>query len=230
YEKLSRLAQTLHERHALPPAPAAGRRARTGRRSARAARAPGAAAAVATVTDYESLKAEYRRLWERCEVRPERAGHVAYYGKRLREHRTAYEPVAAALGIPWQFVGVVHAMECGFSFACHLHNGDPLRERTVRVPKGRPVTGSPPFTWQESAVDALRLQKLHRVEDWTVPRMLYLLERYNGFGYRRRGLPTPYLWSFSNLYEKGKFVRDGAFDPEAVSQQCGAALMLREAL
>jgi lysozyme family protein len=40
-------------------------------------------------------------------------------------------------------------------------------------------------------------------------------------------LPTPYLWSFSNNYEKGKFVADGHYDPEAVSKQCGAALMLK---
>jgi lysozyme family protein len=29
------------------------------------------------------------------------------------------------------------------------------------------------------------------------------------------------------LYEKGKFVQDGQFDPEAVSKQCGAGLMLK---
>jgi lysozyme family protein len=33
--------------------------------------------------------------------------------------------------------------------------------------------------------------------------------------------------SFSNLYSKGKFVQDGHFDPNAVSKQCGAALMLK---
>jgi lysozyme family protein len=57
--------------------------------------------------------------------------------------------------------------------------------------------------------------------------MLYLLEAYNGFGYRPRGVPTPYLWSFSNLYRSGKYVADGKFDRNAVSKQCGAAVMLR---
>jgi lysozyme family protein len=68
------------------------------------------------------------------------------------------------------------------------------------------------------------------VTDWSVPHMLFLLERYNGFGYRSRGVPTPYLWSLSNLYEKGKFVADGVFDPAAVSKQCGAAVMLKAVL
>ena len=36
-----------------------------------------------------------------------------------------------------------------------------------------------------------------------------------------------YLWSFSNLYAKGKYVADNKFDPEVVSQQCGAGLILK---
>jgi lysozyme family protein len=71
------------------------------------------------------------------------------------------------------------------------------------------------------------MEGFNTLTDWPVPHMLSLLEKYNGLGYRRRGLPTPYLWSFSNLYDKGKYVADGHFDPEAVSKQCGAAVMLK---
>ena len=118
-------------------------------------------------------------------------------------------------------------MECGFNFGTHLHNGDPLSARTVHVPKGRPADGEPPFTWLESARDSLVLKKLDRIDDWSLPHMLYLLEAYNGFGYRPQFVPTPYLWSFSNLYTAGKFTADGKFDANAVSKQCGAAVMLR---
>ena len=65
----------------------------------------------------------------------------------------------------------------------HLHNGDPLQARTVHVPSGRPVVGSPPFTWRQSALDALTLKGFHEVGDWSVPHMLYLLEKYNGTAY-----------------------------------------------
>jgi lysozyme family protein len=58
--------------------------------------------------------------------------------------------------------------------------------------------------------------------------MLYRLEAYNGFGYRRKGVPSPYLWSFCNLYERGKYVADGQYDPNAVSKQCGAGVMLKK--
>jgi lysozyme family protein len=149
---------------------------------------------------------------------------------RLRAGQQNYELVQSAVGIPWGFVGVIHAMECGFNFSCHLHNGDRLTARTAHVPKGRPVGAEPPFTWLQSAVDALQLRKLDEVTDWSVPHLLYLLESYNGFGYRPHGVPTPYLWSFSNLYSQGKFTQDGKFDPDAVSRQCGAALMLKDVL
>ena len=62
--------------------------------------------------------------------------------------------------------------------------------------------------------------------DWSLPGVLYQLEKYNGFGYRPLGIPSPYLWSFSNHYTRGKFTSDNHFDPNAVSQQVGAAAIL----
>jgi len=176
---------------------------------------------------FEDLREEYGAFFDRCRLRPEFAANAEFYFSRLAKFKPTYKQLGDNLDIPWVFVGVVHAMECGFNFGTHLHNGDPLKARTVHVPKGRPASGEPPFTWLESARDALVLKKLDRVEDWSLPHMLYLLEAYNGFGYRSSFVPTPYLWSFSNLYSAGKFVADGTFDPTAVSKQCGAAVMLR---
>src|SRR5690606_1095776 len=150
---------------------------------------------------------------ERCEIRAEFAGNVAYYVRRLKQGQPNYQLAESQTSVPWVFVGLIHGMECGFNFAGHLHNGDRLTARTANVPKGCPKKGEPPFTWIQSAEDALCMKKLDKVTDWSVPHMLYLLEAYNGFGYRRRGLPSPYLWSFSNIYDKGKFVADGKFDP-----------------
>jgi peptidoglycan hydrolase-like protein with peptidoglycan-binding domain len=38
---------------------------------------------------------------------------------------------------------------------------------------------------------------------------------------------SPYLWSFSNNYECGKYVADGRFDAGAVDRQCGAMPILK---
>src|SRR5262249_26048617 len=101
--------------------------------------------------------------------------------------------------------------------------------RTVNVPAGMPKTGAPPFTWEESATDALQARNLNHVTDWGLPGTLYQLEAYNGFGYRSNHpeVLTPYLWSFSSNYTSGKYVADHKFDPTAVSKQCGAAVLLR---
>lgn len=176
-----------------------------------------------------ALRAEYQRLFATCEIRPARLGAVETTTDRIVANRNRYAEAGGALGVPWYFVGLVHSLESGVHFGKHLHNGDPLTARTVRVPANRPVAGSPPYAWEVSAADALRLQRLDRVTDWSLAGTLFQLERYNGFGYRSRTpvVLTPYLWSFSNHYTKGKFVADGRYDENAVSQQCAAAVVLR---
>ena len=44
---------------------------------------------------------------------------------------------------------------------------------------------------------------------------------------RQYGVPSPYLWSGTNVYTRGKFVRDGVYDPNAVSAQIGAVALLK---
>ncbi|MFG1454464.1 peptidoglycan-binding protein, partial [Xanthobacter sp. V2C-8] len=63
---------------------------------------------------------------------------------------------------------------------------------------------------------------------WSIPRCLFEGERFNGFGYRMRGVPSAYLWSGSNQYARGKYVADGVWSSTAVDQQMGIApLMVR---
>jgi lysozyme family protein len=174
------------------------------------------------------LRKEYTDLDLTCQVRSEREAEVSAIAGRLAAARPRYDAVGAPLGIPWAFIAAIHQMECSARFELHLHNGDPLKARTVHVPVGRPLAGNPPFTWEESAADALTLMKLNQVKDWSVAGTLYQLERYNGFGYRKRNIFTPYLWAGSNHYVSGKFVADGKFDPAAVSKQIGAALLLQQ--
>lgn len=177
----------------------------------------------------DALRKEYVTLFDTCEINPAKLSAVDSLVDRIAANRNRYESVGNPLGIPWFFIGSVHCMEASLRFDRHLHNGDPLTARTVHVPKNRPAAGSPPFTWEESATDALKLEGLDAVKDWSMPGVLFQLEKYNGFGYRTRHpeVLTPYLWSFSNHYISGKYVEDGTFNPDAVSSQCGAAVILR---
>jgi lysozyme family protein len=175
----------------------------------------------------QELRSEYESLFDRCEVRPDRRPDVHAFVIRLYSRIDRYEEAQRATSVPWYVIGLLHGMECSFDFSLHLHNGDPLRQRTVNVPKGRPVKGDPPFQWLESAIDALQYDHLTTWTDWSVAGICYKLEAYNGWGYRQHHINSPYLWSFSNLYERGKFTSDGHWDENAVSKQVGAIVALK---
>ncbi len=189
---------------------------------------PSAPQPLSRARDYASLAGEYRRMWDTLAPRDAYADSIGWHLTMLRNARPRYEAVGNQVGVPWHFIGVIHALEASFNFRAHLHNGDhPLTQRTRQVPAGRPATWLPPDDWESSAKDALRLLGFTGKSDWSLERTLYRLEAYNGFGYRRIGVPSPYLWSFSTHYEAGKFVADGKFNAKARSQQCGTAVMLR---
>ncbi len=170
---------------------------------------------------------EYRHLFDTCTINEGKFLTVDNIADAIIANESRYDTVGRDLSIPWYFIGIIHNMEASLNFKTHLHNGDPLTNRTIHVPKGRPPEGNPPFTWEVSAADALRLQKLDQWEDWTIPGILFQFELFNGMGYRKKGIHSPYLWSFSNHYNKGKFTADGIFDSNAISRQCGAAVLLR---
>ena len=176
-----------------------------------------------------ALRAEYQTLFDKCQIRQERWTAVDSKAEAVASFQAEYEAVGIVLGVPWYVVGVIHAMEGNLSFKTHLHNGDPLTARTTHVPANRPPTGAPPFDWKDSAIDALKLEKYDTWSDWTVPGILFKWELYNGWGYRKNhpDVHTPYLWSFTNQYEMGKYVEDGVWSPTTVSKQVGAAAILR---
>ncbi|MFA5988481.1 MAG: hypothetical protein WC803_02605 [Sphingomonas sp.] len=178
---------------------------------------------------FAALRGEYDALFTTCHIDPAHAGEIGWYRATIIKGRAHYDEAAAHTGVPWWFIAIIHGLEAGFRFSSHLHNGDPLCARTVQVPRGRPPIWGPPNDWLSSAIDALTWQGYAGAQDWSAARALYRWEAYNGWGYRRAriNIHTPYLWSFSNHYKRGKFVADGKYDPAAKSRQCGAAVMLK---
>ncbi len=177
---------------------------------------------------YAELAGEYVRFFNGAGIRPSKSNLVRQMADIAWSNRTRYQSVGQPLGIPWWFIAGLHQMESTYNFHRHLHNGDRLTARTKRVPAGRPIAGSPPFTFEESAVDALKLKGFHTESDWSLPRALFRFERYNGFGYRPRNVASPYLWSYTTIYGRGKYIADGEFDGNETSRQCGVAALLRQ--
>lgn len=178
-------------------------------------------------TEYVRLSKEYVDLFATLTFRDSWSDAIQKAAGRVLAGKQRYENVAGSVGkIPWYVVGVINELESTSRFTTHLHNGDPLTSRTVHVPKGRPKSGHPPFTWEESAIDALTMQGYNTATDWRLSRILWRLEGYNGWGTRKHGIFTPYLWSGSQHHSKGKYVADGHWDPDAKSSQVGCAVIL----
>ena len=171
--------------------------------------------------------------WEYAQINPMdrlRVDKVVYlYTKTVDRYKQVQN--MRSDGVPAPVIFCLHMRESDNSFACHLHEGSPLLHRTRDEPKGRlPAPKDPPYTWEVSAEDAIyvcdRLQG-----DWTdLTNALKKIEYYNGRGYEKRGLVSPYVWAGTTVYTRGKYVADGQFDPMAVDRQLGAACVLKRML
>lgn len=175
--------------------------------------------------------AAYAAAYAAMTARPEWTGRIESEARLFlrNDAERRYRTVEAATGVPWWVVGILHKMEASQSFLRHLHNGDPLSAPTTHVPAGRPPDWHPGMSWEESAVDALvNVDHLDRVTDWSIGALLERAERWNGLGYRGKGLWSPFLWCGTTYYEKGKYVADGVFEESAVSNQMGIAPLVHQ--
>lgn len=173
---------------------------------------------------------KYEAMFKSMVVRPSVAwGASKVCADKIVPNKDHYQSVGLKTGVPWWWIACVHHMESGNKFDRHLHNGDPLTERTTHVPSGRPIEGNPPFTWEESAVDALTGNPaVASQKTWKLENALWLFEKFNGLGYEMHGINSPYVWSGCQHYKKGRYVSDGEWDAGSVSEQIGAAVILKE--
>lgn len=173
--------------------------------------------------DISKLKALNSKRWTLAKLT--RRAEYAKPVERILAARHRYELIQRQTGVHWVFVACCHLRESNLDFSKSLAQGDPLDRVSRNVPKGRG-----PFTsFEEAAYDALvNCQPKAALNPiWKqaplMPDMLTLLEMYNGLGYAYKGIPSPYIWSGTDQYSKGKYVRDGVFDPNVVDKQLGVA-------
>lgn len=176
--------------------------------------------------NYNDYKTGYTNLLSTFKVT--RSTEVSLAAQKILNGVKKYDRVEDKTGVPWYFIGAIHLRESDCDFNTHLHNGDSLDERTVHVPKGRPLEGEPPFTWEVSAIDALTQKGLEKNKDWSWERMCFELERYNGFGYRGKKINSPYLWAGTTAYTKGKYVSDGKFSKTHIDTQLGLVPVIKK--
>jgi lysozyme family protein len=174
------------------------------------------------MTDLIALRAANAKCWAIAKL----TRNFALVASRLvaPNAKQRYLAVSAKTGVPWWFIAVIHQRESSQDWARSLAQGDPWNRVSVHVPAGR----GPFNSWEEAAIDALAncAPYAARNKDWSIGGTLTKLEEYNGLGYASRGMPSPYLWSGTDQYRSGKYVRDGLYDPNAVDGQLGCAGLL----
>jgi lysozyme family protein len=176
----------------------------------------------ATMTDLVALKAANAKRWAVAKLT--RSSEFNPVAARLIAAKARYQAVEAKTGVPWFFIAVVHERESGQSWAGSLAQGDPWNKVSTHVPAGR----GPFDSWEAAAIDALVncAPRAALNKDWSVGGLLTMLEQYNGLGYAARGVPSPYVWSGTDQYRAGKYVRDGVYDAAAIDSQLGCAGLL----
>jgi lysozyme family protein len=174
---------------------------------------------------FQSLRAGYRDLWSRMKV--VKTAEATSQAKRVIANKARYRAIEARTGVPWFVVGCLHMRESNGNFGTYLGNGQPLNRRTTIVPKGR----GPFSSFEDGAYDALvTVEHLDEITEWGPEHVAYAMEKFNGFGYRHpsRNIPSPYLWGGTSVQQRGKFVRDGVYDPAVMDSQLGGMAVLKQ--
>lgn len=169
----------------------------------------------------------HERQFSQAVIKPEWRARIAKDAVRLcsAENKKWFLQESQRLGgsVPWWFIATTKEMEAGPdpSFLRSIAQGDRWDRKSVNVPRGR----GPFKSWFEAADDALVNCGPYagRWQNWSIGGALTIALKYNGLGYWPN--VSPYLFSMTTVYVKGKYTSDGHFDPEAVSQQVGVAAL-----
>lgn len=155
-------------------------------------------------------------------------GEAQAFLKVWEANKGRYERVAERTGIPAKLIAALHFRESSGNFNTYLHQGDPLGKPPVHWPTNIPTF----YNWEDAAVHALQMKSGIRKDlaltsdSGDLAAMATFAEYYNGLGYHNRGRVSPYVFSGTNQYQKGKYVADGVYDPNTKDRQLGVVSML----
>jgi len=186
-----------------------------------------------TVDDGSGGAPDFHYLWDTCTIDSNVMGLAREYADQIKKYKGRYIEVAKIIGCPWWFIGLLHYRESSLSFKGVLHNGEKILgtgKKTRLEPKHR----GPFETWEEAAIDVLKIKNYHKETSWTIYECLVRAESFNGLGYRRKVGDTgrveysPYIWAGTNQHdETSKYVSDGKYDPRAKEGQLGIACIAK---
>ena len=181
--------------------------------------------------EFNALKQGYTDLWNKASVT--KINTATSQANLIAKYKDVYDDIGKQVGVPWYVIGVLHLREAGPQdvgrWQCVLHNGERIvgtGHQTRLVPAGR----GPFSTFKDAAIDAITFEGLAHRSEWQtspVEFLAYVSEKFNGFGYRNHGIPSPYLWGGTSVQKPGKYVSDGNYDPSVTDTQLGTMAILK---
>lgn len=173
---------------------------------------------------FQPLEPEYHRRWNAMQLTRRVGAEVV--ARDILGHLVRYQRVFDLTGVPVIVLAAIHHRESSGDFSGWLGNGDPWNRVSTHVPAGY----GPFVSWEAGAVQALIIDGLDKVKNWSIEQALYREEAYNGFGPRNHGIATGYVWAGTDQYTRGKYVADGKWDAGYKDIQLGTACIMRTLL
>lgn len=177
---------------------------------------------------FDALAREYAALLAAMRIDASRENELAARAAEVLElgnrHSDEWAEVEAKTGVPRLWGLASFERESSSDYSRSPAQGDRWDRVSVHVPRGL----GPYRFWGDACQAAYVIDKLDEVgaPNWTWTRVCYEGELFNGFGPRAHGRHTGYLWSWTSIYDGGKYVVDGKWDPAAQDEQCGMVPMM----
>ncbi|MGI5861474.1 MAG: hypothetical protein ACOX6T_05385 [Myxococcales bacterium] len=174
-----------------------------------------------------------RRIAAGFEIDPNYSSQISATMKRIADRMPYIDEIARQADLPRELVAAIWFRESSsMPTDVYLHNGEKLGKTTTLVPKGI-YFGKDQFV--EAAVHALNMKSsikkslgLH-YGSTDFAAMAAFSEAYNGFGYRLyHDCTSAYVAAGTSLYEGGRYVADGKFDPNSWDQRPGTLALMVE--
>jgi lysozyme family protein len=176
---------------------------------------------------FVNLTGEYTRRLAAMIINADQLAECEARAKIILERANAHDQgqVTAATGVSKLWWIASFEREGSSNYTTSPAQGDPINKKSTHIPRGL----GPYENWYDAAIEAYHIDHLDRVGEgnWTWERACYEGEAFNGFGPRNHGRATGYLWSWSNQYTGGKYIRDNVWGSSAVDQQCGMIPLMR---
>lgn len=140
-----------------------------------------------------------------------------------------FRPVHEHLGIPIVWMVSSFERESGSDFTRSPAQGDRWDRTSVNVPRGV----GPFKDWPAAADWSYRHDGIDKNSaPWDEAYACYAEEKFNGFGPRDHGRVSGYVMAGTDQYDKptgkaGKYVSDGAWDPDKQDEQLGCVALWR---